>query len=300
MLCRYLGDRMLKSCPFVKLPPLVLLLSMATIGACFAEDSAPDKSAYTLFNRTPRAQLRDLTTDRPDVTESPYTVDAGWFQVEADFFLSTHDREQQDGSDISTNTASFSALNIKVGLFSNIDLQTIIEPRVRVKSYDYRTGIGVRNSSMGDVISRLKINFWGNDSGESALGLMPFVKWPTSHHGVGNDAVEGGIILPFARKLAERWDIGAMTEVDIVRNDADDGYTHEWTNSITLGHELPQNFGSSLEVASTLRRGAGLASLDVGLTYAIGKNFQLDLGCNIGLTRATDDLTFFCGWSGRF
>ena len=42
----------------------------------------PDKSAYSFFNRTPETQLRELVTDRPDLTESPYTVDAGWWQLE--------------------------------------------------------------------------------------------------------------------------------------------------------------------------------------------------------------------------
>lgn len=41
----------------------------------------PDKSGYSLFKPTPRQFMRELTTDRPDQTESPYTVDAGHFQV---------------------------------------------------------------------------------------------------------------------------------------------------------------------------------------------------------------------------
>ena len=31
-----------------------------------ADKPAPDKSAYTAFNRTPESQLRELNTDRPD------------------------------------------------------------------------------------------------------------------------------------------------------------------------------------------------------------------------------------------
>src|SRR5688500_5011937 len=41
-----------------------------------------EKSHYTLFDPTPRELMREFSTDRPDVTESPYTVDAGHFQVE--------------------------------------------------------------------------------------------------------------------------------------------------------------------------------------------------------------------------
>ncbi|MDX2057383.1 MAG: hypothetical protein SFV24_06245, partial [Gemmatimonadales bacterium] len=35
------------------------------------------KPRFTLFNPTPWAQARELSTDRPDMTESPYTVPAG-------------------------------------------------------------------------------------------------------------------------------------------------------------------------------------------------------------------------------
>ena len=40
----------------------------------------PDKSVYHLFNPVPREYLRGMNTDRPDQTESPYTVDAGHFR----------------------------------------------------------------------------------------------------------------------------------------------------------------------------------------------------------------------------
>src|SRR4051812_28837051 len=49
-------------------------------------DSRPaDKSGYTLFNPVPANLMRDLSPDRPDVTESPYTVDAGHVQAELSF-----------------------------------------------------------------------------------------------------------------------------------------------------------------------------------------------------------------------
>ena len=44
----------------------------------WAADPAPaDKRHYHLFNPTPRELLREMSTDRPDVTESAFTVDAG-------------------------------------------------------------------------------------------------------------------------------------------------------------------------------------------------------------------------------
>src|SRR6266436_4230281 len=52
-----------------------------------------DKAAYHLFNPTPREYLREMVADRPDKTESPYTVDAGHFQVETDLVSYTRDHD---------------------------------------------------------------------------------------------------------------------------------------------------------------------------------------------------------------
>ncbi len=51
-------------------------------GPAEAEQPAPDKSQYSLFNPTPRELWRPLSADRPDFTESPYTVDASAVQLE--------------------------------------------------------------------------------------------------------------------------------------------------------------------------------------------------------------------------
>ncbi|MEE9212565.1 MAG: hypothetical protein V3U29_07920, partial [Phycisphaeraceae bacterium] len=59
-------------------PTLVLVLLLGTAGDGVAEQQgAADKNGYHLFNPTPRHLMRDLSADRPDVTESPITVDAG-------------------------------------------------------------------------------------------------------------------------------------------------------------------------------------------------------------------------------
>ncbi|MDX2244619.1 MAG: transporter [Leptolyngbyaceae cyanobacterium bins.302] len=86
------------------------------------KNSPPNKNQYNLFNPTPRELWRELTTDRPDRTESPYTVDAGAFQVETDLFVYTRDTNNPEG----TRTESFDTFipNFKIGLTNNIDFQS--------------------------------------------------------------------------------------------------------------------------------------------------------------------------------
>ena len=40
--------------------------------------------------------MREFNTDRPDVTESPFTVDAGHWQLELSFVEYTHNTGQGD------------------------------------------------------------------------------------------------------------------------------------------------------------------------------------------------------------
>ena len=274
---------------------------LLTIGSSLSgASSAPDKFAYTLFNRTPESQLRELSTDRPDVTESPYTVDAGWGQLEMDLFAYTRDREKLAGTDTKVSALSLANINLKFGLTSNIDLQTVFEPYTVIRVHDRISGTRKKISGFGDITSRLKINFRGNDGGDTAFGIMPFVKWPTNQNGLGNHSVEGGLIVPVAFTLGGGWDMGAMTEFDMVRNEADTGYAVEWTNSVTFSHDLAGRLGGYAELATTLTRGRDLASFDCGLTYGASRHLQFDAGVNLGLTRATEDLTVFTGVSLRF
>ena len=52
--------------------------------------------APSLFKPVDQDSLRPLTTDRPDITESAVTVDAGHLQLEMDFPVVGVDRETRD------------------------------------------------------------------------------------------------------------------------------------------------------------------------------------------------------------
>ncbi len=67
--------------------------------------------------------MRELSPDRPDKTESPYTLDAGHFMLEMDFANYTHD--QSDGT--TTKAWNVAPFNIKAGLFNHVDLQFVFD-----------------------------------------------------------------------------------------------------------------------------------------------------------------------------
>ena len=280
----------------------LLLLLFAGQPALLSAVGRPDKSGFTLFNPTPSALLRELSTDRPDQTESPYTVDAGHIQIEMDFATYTFDHDPAGGADVRTREWNFAPVNLKIGLTNRVDLQLLLAPIVRSRTEDRVAGTVARASGFGDITTRLKINFWGNDGGTTAFGIMPFVKWPLSASEVRNGKIEGGVIFPFAMDLPGGWGMGAMTELDFV-SDGVGGYDTEWLNSLTFSRDLIGRLGGYVEFVAVTGNAPGFkwqGQFDVGFTYAVADAIQLDCGCNFGVTQSAPDFQLFFGISRRF
>jgi len=283
---------------------IALLAALAAGASAGAAESPPaDKSRFTLFHPTPRELMREMSTDRPDKTESAYTVDAGHFQMEMDLVSYLYDRYNSDHANRRVEAFAVAPVNLKVGLLNQVDFQLILQTWNHVRTRDRDAGTTTAQQGFGDTLMRLKWNLWGNDGGDTALALMPYLKLPTSQDDLGNDSVEGGFIVPLAISLPGGWGMGLMTQVDIVRDGDDSGYHSEFVNTITLSHAIVGDLGGYVEFFSAVstERGAGwVGTVDLGLTYALTEDIQLDAGINIGVTRAADDLNPFVGLSWRF
>lgn len=261
-----------------------------------------DKSGYHLFNPTPREAMRELSTDRPDQTESAYTVDAGHFQIEADMASATFDHDTSGGNDLKTQTWTAGAINLKAGLLNHVDLQFVFDAWTKSRVEDAMANTITEAEGPGDLQTRLKINLWGNDGGRTALAVMPFVKWPLSESDVRNGKTEGGVIVPFAVDLGGGWGLGAITEVDFV-SDGNGGRDTEYFNTITVSRDLFGNLGGYVELAALVTPESGndwQGQFDLGFTYGLGENTQFDFGCNFGITESAPDFNPFLGITFRY
>lgn len=264
---------------------------------------AAEKSHYHLFNPTPRELMRAMSTDRPDLTESAHTVDAGHFQVETDLVSFSQDRDTAGGADTKVTAWTAGAINLKAGLLNWMDLQLVLDVYSHITTEDRVADTKVRQSGLGDFTTRVKMNLWGNEGGTTALAVMPFVKFPTKQDDLGNDEIEGGVIIPFGMELPGGWSLGVMTEFDFVRNNADSGYRTDFVNSLVLGHDLIGKLGGYVEFFSVVSSESGhpwVGVLGLGLAYAVTDDLQLDGGVNLGLTRSAEDINPFLGVSWRF
>ena len=261
--------------------------------------SPASKSAYSLFNPTPREKMRPLWADRPDKTESPYTVDAGHFQIETDLVAYTRDRKSE-ASDASAfqESVNLNAINLKAGLTSNVDLQWIVEMARWARNYDEASAQSGR-WGLGDVTPRLKINFFGNDGGLVSLGLIAYVTFPTRFdRSSSNRAATLGVSLPIAFDLPGEAYVGAMvTHARVL------GGAGEWSSMITTGNQVVGDLAGYLEFFNTVSEVSAapwIATVDAGLTWSYSPDLVFDAGVNVGVTAAADDLNPFLGVTARF
>jgi hypothetical protein len=280
---------------------LSLAAVLATVCPAWAQETRPEKSkaGYTLVNPTPRDQMRDMSTDRPDKTESPYTVDAGHFQAEISLLDFTYANPAPGES---SNTFKAVPSNLKMGLLNNVDFQFVLEPYVN-ESSSVPGGPDNQAQGFGDIQFRTKFNLWGNDGGKTAFALMPFIQLPTGTGDLTNNHVEGGLIVPLAIELAEGWGLGLMGQLNAVLDNANDGYGMEFVHTITTGFDLVGDLAMYVEYAGTYSVKTGnnyQGTVGTGFTYALTEDIQFDIGTAIGVTRAADVANVFVGISVRY
>lgn len=257
---------------------------------------ASNKEQYTLFNPVPKELMREFTTDRPDTTEAPNTVDAGHFQVEASFF--DYNRDKTGG--VATDTWIFGQVNLKAGLLDRTDIQFVLNTHENEKT---RVG-GFASTANGvsDLTVRLKQNFWGNEGDtKTAFALMPWISAPTGSNDLSADKYQGGLIAPLSFEIAEGVGSAAMLEADVLWDGAK--YYVEWMHSFTCGFDITDDLGMYVEYVG--RHTSGTASNyraigDIGFTYAVTDSIIIDAGVRVGLNKRADDFGGFTGISYRY
>jgi hypothetical protein len=283
-----------------------LLASAAVLLAAGGSAAGQDRSRYTLFNPTPDRLLRDLTTDRPDISESPFTVDAGHIPIESNLFGYARSRPDAEGAIV--ETYEIATTNVRIGLTNDLEAGFVWQPYGIVHTMRPDPLGTLHQSGIGGLQLRGKINLWGNDTfgkpGSTALGLLPFVTFPTDRrNGISPEFTDGGLVVPFAMKLTDKFGLGVNAGAVRIRTDAQGRYHTEFLGSASLSYEWSDTFGTYYEIATRLNteeaRGDPVI-FGTGFTYRLSKNVQFDMGVNLGLTPAADRINPFVGLTRRF
>ena len=267
-----------------------------------AHAQADSTSSYSLFDPVPDDALRPFCTDRPTKGTGPCTVDAGHLQVEADIFNAT----QQNSDGVVTDTYLYTNPSFRLGLTENLDVELNMTPYEEVVIHDHASGTRTDVSGIGDMLVRLKTSLVGNGQGVFSAALDPYVKIPTAPSAIGNGAVETGLVVPLQYGLSDVWSLSLAPEVDILKNQLDEGrhaacvmdigITRTVSSQITATAEFWAN--ENIDPAGTVHQ----MSVDVAGTWQPPdmRDLQFDAGANFGLDRNTPAAQLYLGVSHRF
>ena len=267
--------------------------------ALFADPSptpTPDKSQYTLFNPTPIDLRRPYNTDRPSKTDSPYTVDAGVFQIESDVWNWTLDYEKG----VRTRTWIIGNSNFKLGLTNWMDLQVFPQFYVNKRTSGPGFGKALEQDGFGDTTVRLKINLVGNDGGKLVIGFLSSLKIPTNTGDTGNHVWEPGLELPVSYSLPWGFTLFAQTRIDVLDKPRSSNMQVQWQNPIGLSRTIIGDLSGYVEFYDAVSSGPWVGTFDTGLIYQVTPNFSVDVNSFFGLTRSAPDYNVFSGFGYRF
>jgi hypothetical protein len=258
-------------------PWLAVLLLLAALPAR-AEDVSP------------------ICPDRPGKGTSPCTVSDGHAQLELGLF----DESFQRRSGVTTDIDSVASLLTKVGVSDRVDVEAGLAlyqfQRVHDASGTTTTG------GIGDLFLHAKVNPL-TENGSFALVLDPFLKLPTAGGGLGNGAVEGGMVLPMAYDLGGNWSLAMTPEADVLLDASGSGHHANLVDVVGLGRSFgPLTLGAEIWTAQNLDPAGTVSqySFDLDAAWLANNDTQLDCGLNLGLNRATPDLEIYFGVSRRF
>jgi hypothetical protein len=233
--------------------------------------------------------------------ENPYTVDAGHFQLETYPFGYRYHKVDEAGDTLVSKGWTIAPMNLRLGILNNLDAQLALAPYTVAMTRD-KFG-SERRAGFGDLISRLRLNLWGNDEGKTAAAVTPFLKIPTNQDGLGNDSFEGGLIFAWSAELPLGWWFIVTPELDLSANLNSAGYHAEGAGTAYFWHSITKELSGYVEFASRASAESKvpwIGTVDLGLTYMLTQNLQLDAGIRLGVTKAADDFNPFLGVSIRF
>jgi len=272
---------------------LAMLLFLCTSIICNAQEKKQEH--FSIFKPVPRELLREMETDRPDVTESPITLDAGHFQLETD--LIQWEREQSETTQ--THTLLSNQMNLKMGITGNTAIQINYQTYVIKNEKEIESGTEEINQGHGDLTLRIKHNLIGNSKGDFALAILPYLRLPISTF-EDDSRLEAGLIVPMSYKLPGEWKLGFQVELDRLKDQDQLAMHTEFLQTLTISHSLVKRMDGIAETYYTYDFKAHQFSnfINAAIQIEIIKDFKLDAGLNYGLQH-TADKHYFLGASYR-
>ena len=264
------------------------LLPVPCLAQAPARTSPYDSAHFSWRKPVPRNRLRELQPDRPGITESPFTVDAGHFQLEMDALRLINSGSGSDDTRREWH-AAYSTLKLGMGRRTDVQLELPLYSVVKQQPTDPSMG-PERHAGFGDVTVRVKHNFVGDDQlGKFAMSVIGYARLPTGGL-VGDGAVEYGVVLPIDVELSDDLNLEAQVEAEL---DYDRESAQRYVNmvpSVALEYDFARRLGVLVEGVAqwNTEQRRWLSSVNLAPIIKVNPNVQFDFGTHLALNRLSD------------
>jgi len=271
-----------------------------------ADDNHPkfpspyDSAHFSWRKPVPRNRLRPLRPDRPGTTESPFTVDAGHFQLETDLGRLINEPGSEEDPQKRTWHAAYAL--VKLGLSRKTDIQVELPFYAAQKQRPDEASEWENQRGFGDVAVRVKHNFLGDDQKSPlAASVIGFVRLPTGATGISNARPEYGIVLPVNIEIGKTYNLEAQLETDLDYDPEEARRYVRLMPSVALDRQFGEKLGLLVEGAFpwNSEQHRWHAQLNVAPTFNVTDNFQVDAGTHLALN-SRSQREYFVGLTVRY
>jgi len=237
-----------------------------------------------------------ISADRPNVANSSQVVGGGRVQLEIGV---NWDRQRND--DLHVHTLSTPAL-LRIGVGDTTELRIETDGRSIGHEVDQATGARTTSAGWNATSIGFKWHFADGEGVYPALGLIGNVMLPTGSGALRTKGLLPQVALPAEWDLPDDWSLAVTSGAGIDLDDRGARYRYGIL-AASLGKKLTEHADGFFEVAApqiaSASHGGNQVQVDLGLSWRLNRNCQVDAMVVHGLNKNTPDLSLAFGLSVR-
>lgn len=243
------------------------------------------------------AQDGDFCADRPGLGIPACTMPKGQVMVELGIAGWDHSADQAAVED----DLAYGDLLVRVGIDDWTELEAGFGGYGTVRTRDRLNGGLSRSHGLGDVSIAVRRSVSGPGG---PVALHVYATLPTGADGIGAGDWGAGALLPINLNLPAGFQLDLMPEVDAAVNASGSGRHLAWGGVIGVVHTLGRNLSAEAEIGAWRDNDPAGHATDLraalSLAWQAGKNWQVDLEGDAGLSAAAPRHSLLIGMARRF
>ena len=230
------------------------------------------------------AYAREFNTERPDKARLAYTLQEKKLAFEPEFInYSTHGEEDK-------SALTIGEIFLRYGLTDHSELQIVTDSYLQESN----------QRGFGNTEIAFKQNILGNDTGDVALALIPYLFAPTAGADLWDDRFEGGLAFAMDSLIYQNYYFSVTLETNNIRRDRRLDWQSNFISIVSIGRETFKDLFFYTEIfnESGLNKHQGnITTFDLSIQYEVNPKLRFDIGTFLGISPDADDIETFAGAS---